>query len=190
MQREYKQWSEAEISQIISICRSYKERVLNWNKISSAMGGRSPQQCKSFYNNKIKPIEKRMYQLSSDSVSLAAIALKNLLCVKSYDKFDHIKQIYCDHIQIDVLLNVQMVMMDNKQFNYNMDLIKTVAQVLHQYLQHKDNLARQIEETNMAIFESMVISKEQYQHLSKLMNSISCETLYQKLLQLLKQKYL
>ncbi|CAL6065172.1 Myb_domain [Hexamita inflata] len=41
------------------------------------MEGRSPQQCKSFYNNKIKPIEKRMYQLSNNPVSLTAVALKN-----------------------------------------------------------------------------------------------------------------
>ncbi|CAL6048329.1 SANT/Myb_domain [Hexamita inflata] len=184
MERSYKKWSEEDISKLISLCRSYKNKVINWAKIAGCIEGRSAQQCKSYYNSQIHQLERKLYNMAEKPAQFAERVLLKLAC-GHMEQVNSIKQIYFDNLMLDIVINIKMVMSDSKTFEFNKELLRTMMHTILLYQQQCECIANQADQSKI-LLQSTYVSKEQFKHLNKLMESINYKELYVKLVKHLK----
>ncbi|CAL5982646.1 SANT/Myb_domain [Hexamita inflata] len=184
--RSYGKWSQEETQKIIQMTRSYKGNVINWRTISENIKGRTSQQCKSFYNSRIRHIEVNLEARTPAELSTNAIC--NLLNNNVSKSFDVIKKIYYDQILMEVIINSQMIISGNTKFKYNVKILQTIRQVIIQYNQLKQSWIDQIETIGIAEFQQMTIQQHEFIHLQKLLDNSQTSELYCKITELLEQR--
>ncbi|CAL6066248.1 Hypothetical_protein [Hexamita inflata] len=147
--------------------------------------GRTSQQCKSFYNSRIRHIEVNLEACTP--TELATNAICNLLNNVS-KSFDVIQKIYYDQIFMEVIINSQMIICGNTKFKYNVKILQTIRQVIIQYNQFKQSWIDQIETIGIAEFQQMTIQQHEFVHLQKLLDNAQTAELYCKITELLENR--
>ncbi|CAL5987751.1 SANT/Myb_domain [Hexamita inflata] len=182
--RPYNQWNEQETQKIIQLTRQYKENIINWRNIAANMNGRTPQQCKSYFNSKIRYIELRL----ETPVTLAKMAIMNLLNDRSQKQFCAVKRIYYDQILMEIIMNAKMIMQNNSTFQYNVRILQTIKNVIILFKQQKWDWIDQIKTQGFATYQQIIIQPNEFQHLQILLDNAHTSELYSQIIQLLKLK--
>ncbi|CAL5980799.1 SANT/Myb_domain [Hexamita inflata] len=183
--RAYGKWSEEETGKMIQLTRSFKGNVINWRVIAQNIKGRTPQQCKSFYNSKIRSIEVNLQKYSPED--LAIITVQNLLDSNIIQSLDGIKRIFYDQILMEVIMNAKMIMQNSKQFKYNARILQTIRYVIILYNQHKKVWIDQISTSGFTEFMKTNIYANEFVHLQTLLDNSQITQLYYKITELLQQ---
>ncbi|CAL6030597.1 SANT/Myb_domain [Hexamita inflata] len=183
--RQYGKWSEEETNKMIHLTRSYKGNVINWKAIAENINGRTHQQCKSYYNSKIRRIEVNLDALTP--LDLAAMTIRDLLNNNVSKSFDTMKRMYYDQIFVEVIINSKMVMQDCLQFKFNVKMLKTIRQVYILYNQNKQVWVDQINTCGFAEFQEQSFQQYEFEHLQTLIDNDQTAKLCCKITELLQK---
>ncbi|CAL6025108.1 SANT/Myb_domain [Hexamita inflata] len=183
--RQYGKWSEEETIKMIYLTRSYKGNVINWKTIAENINGRTHQQCKSYYNSKIKRIEVNLEAQSP--LDLAAMTILDLLNNNVSKSFDSLKRIYYDQIFVEVIINSKMIMQDYLQFKFNIKILKTIRQVFVLYNQNKQVWIDQLSKRGFAEYQEQKFQQHEFEHLQTLIDNEQTTKLCCKITELLQK---
>ncbi|CAL6020189.1 Myb-like_DNA-binding domain-containing protein [Hexamita inflata] len=178
--KQYRKWSDEEILKIFYLSKQCKAKVINWDKVSSHLEGRTAQQCKSFYNNRIREYELENLIKQTNIHELGVKGVEYLL-LSTNKQEDPVRQIFFDNLTTEIIMNIQMALTGNQMFRYDNNILKLVREIISVYNQNKIKMKNQINQQGFAKYETHTVSKDQFEQLIKMMDNFDCDNLFLKI---------
>ncbi|CAL5999000.1 Myb-like_DNA-binding domain-containing protein [Hexamita inflata] len=168
----YRKWTSEETSKIITLVNQYNGCVIHWDKIASQFIGRTPQQCKSYYNDKIKKHSLSKLILKYNGIeNVAQRAIQYLLSANV--KEENMAKQFCILDLFNLIQeHVRSAQENNSNYEFNVNVLKFIQSVIQIY---KYSLMEHIQ-------SSQAHSIDQLNQFINFMNSFD----YDKLLQTIK----
>ncbi|CAL6017246.1 Myb-like_DNA-binding domain-containing protein [Hexamita inflata] len=175
---KYAKWAQEDIQKLICLTKTCRTSVIKWEQVAQKLGGRSLQQCKSFYNNFVKVYELDFLLQTVSLKDLAAEAIAFLMAGDS-DSFKHIAQqaIY-EHTMVDAIQNIQMAAAGNTAFRFNVNLLKLIREIIIAFNQEKASMQEELRSKAAVKFRGKLVTREQFQHFAKMMDAFDADELF------------
>ncbi|CAL6014902.1 Myb-like_DNA-binding domain-containing protein [Hexamita inflata] len=131
----YRKWTSEEISKIITQVNQYNGCVINWDKIASQFIGRTAQQCKSYYNDKIKKHSlSKLIQKYNGIENVAQRAIQFLLSANV--KEENMAKQFCILNLFNLIQeHVRNAQENNSNYEFNVNVLKLIQSVIQIYKQ-------------------------------------------------------
>ncbi|CAL5985746.1 Myb-like_DNA-binding domain-containing protein [Hexamita inflata] len=178
VRKPYRQWSEQEINQIIYHSKQFNNSSIDWTIISSHIKGRTNQQCKSFYNNRIRKFQ---FETDFDRNTLHDLADGSILyLLKCNNNEDKVQQTLIDNYMFDIFSLIHVVQENKLNFVTDKDLniLKLIREIIIVYNQHKQQWIKQIKFQGVTDFKQQLVQPQQLRQLISLMDGLNCDNLF------------
>ncbi|CAL6090159.1 Myb-like_DNA-binding domain-containing protein [Hexamita inflata] len=176
--KPYRQWSEQEINQIIYHSKQFNDQAIDWTIISSHIKGRTNQQCKSFYNNRIRKFQFETDFQRNKIQDLADSSILYLLTFNNNE--DKVQQTLIDNYMFDIFSLIQVVNQNKLNFVNEKDLniLKLIREIIIVYNQHKSQWIKQIKLMGVTDFKQQLVQPQQLRLLISFMDGLNCDNLF------------
>ncbi|CAL6045721.1 Myb-like_DNA-binding domain-containing protein [Hexamita inflata] len=176
--KPYRQWSEQEINQIIYHSKQFNDQSIDWTIISSHIKGRTNQQCKSFYNNRIRKFQFETDFQRNKIQDLADSSILYLLTFNNNE--DKVQQTLIDNYMFDIFSLIQVVNQNKLNFVNEKDLniLKLIREIIIVYNQHKSQWIKQIKLMGVTDFKQQLVQPQQLRLLISFMDGLNCDNLF------------
>ncbi|CAL6017220.1 Myb-like_DNA-binding domain-containing protein [Hexamita inflata] len=176
--KQYTKWSDEETAKIIQLTSMYTGTVINWEKVSTHFYNRSPQQCKSFHNNKVRQFG--LQNLITQNGSLEALAKKSIIYLVSANVNEHecmIKHLCVANIIDRVKAHIAKAFQSDSLFEFDLNILKLIESIITVYKANVNTFLKRVAQFGCVKFEESVLRAEQVQQLVGFMNSFDYNSL-------------
>ncbi|CAL6094018.1 Myb-like_DNA-binding domain-containing protein [Hexamita inflata] len=174
---EYVSWSDAEIRKLIDASNLHKDGVINWAGVASHFHNRSPQQCKSFYNNRIRALEVKTDKTANDYY----LFMISTQMQKPETPQQNVKKLFCECGTADMYIHIANLLADNPEFQYNPKFLGVMKEVIEVHGQLRGYLTAAFSKQKYLEVGDYVLSKELYELMARRMASFDAATVMQKI---------
>ncbi|CAL5999022.1 Myb-like_DNA-binding domain-containing protein [Hexamita inflata] len=132
---KYQVWKNEDIAKIIKLVSQYDGCVIHWDKISLQFPGRTPQQCKSFYSNKIKKNSlPNLIQQHNGIENLAVQAINYLL--SNIQNENMAKQFCILQLFTQIQEHIKNALENNINYKFDVNILKLIQNIIKTYKQN------------------------------------------------------
>ncbi|CAL6015546.1 Myb-like_DNA-binding domain-containing protein [Hexamita inflata] len=119
---KYATWSDAEIRKLIDATNIHKDKTIDWIGVASHFPGRTSQQCKSFYNNRVKPLE------TNSMVNDFYLFMISTQMQKPRTPIQNVKKLFCECGTADMFIYIANLLVD-VEFKFNYQFMGAIVEV-------------------------------------------------------------
>ncbi|CAL6035077.1 Myb-like_DNA-binding domain-containing protein [Hexamita inflata] len=174
-QTKYNSWSDAEIHKLIDASNIHKNVVINWDEVASHFPNRTTQQCKSFYNNRIKPLE------NTTDVYNYYLFMISTQMQKPRTHQQNVKKLFCECGTADMYIHIANLLVDNSEFRFNYKFLSIMKQIIEIHCLLREDLTVAFSIQKYIEFGEYTLSKDLYDIMIGRMNSFDITTCIQKI---------
>ncbi|CAL6020359.1 SANT/Myb_domain [Hexamita inflata] len=176
--KQYTKWSKDDIVNMIQLTGQYQNTLINWNDIAIYFKNRTPQQCKSFHNNKIRQFS--FQQLLSQNLTINNLAKKAIVYIVSAKKA--IDLISPKHLCIVYIFNIvkkhiSKAFVGDISFQFDLNILKLIQNVIIVYQVNINTFIKRVSQFGCVKFEDSVLTADQVAQLVNFMDSFDCNSL-------------
>ncbi|CAL6076071.1 Myb-like_DNA-binding domain-containing protein [Hexamita inflata] len=170
-------WSNAEIQKLIDASNVHKNKTIDWIGVASHFPNRTPQQCKSFYNNRIRTIEVKTDRNIYDYyLFMISIQMQK---PKTYQQ--NLKKLICDCRIADMYILIANLIVENRNFMYNQKFMGIMLQIIEIHSLLNENLTVAFSYQKFIEYGEYILSKEMFEIMSMRMSSFDVAMVKQKI---------
>ncbi|CAL6017230.1 Myb-like_DNA-binding domain-containing protein [Hexamita inflata] len=176
--KQYTKWSKDDIMKIIKLTGEYKNTLINWNEIATYFKNRTPQQCKSFHNNKIRQFG--FQQLLSQNLTINNLAKKAMVYIVSAKKV--IDLISPKHLCVINIFNIvkehiAKAFDGDISFQFDLNILKLIQSIIIIYKTNINTFIKRVSQFGCVKFEDSVLTTDQVAQLVNFMDSFDYNAL-------------
>ncbi|CAL6076075.1 Hypothetical_protein [Hexamita inflata] len=139
--------------------------------------GRTSQQCKSFYNNRVKPLETKTDSMVNDFY----LFMISTQMQKPRTPSQNVKKLFCECGTADMFIYIVNLLGDNLEFKFNYQFMGAIVEVIEIHLLVSEYLKTEFAQNNYVEIGEYVMSKEMYEIMVMRMASFDATAVLQKI---------
>ncbi|CAL6037032.1 Myb-like_DNA-binding domain-containing protein [Hexamita inflata] len=185
----YKAWMDEDIRLLLNVTEKYSNSTIDWIKVAENFKNRTPQQCKSFFNNKMKKFVFNMV----DGVPQPDYNLIQYCYAFYITRYkpenemvdERCKRIMAEACYEDILPTMALIVKNDLNYKYNKKLLVGTKEFL---IYHKSQVAYIDElftKSEIISIQNISIRKKQWETFCMYINILNLDLLLQKIDQLL-----
>ncbi|CAL6076073.1 Myb-like_DNA-binding domain-containing protein [Hexamita inflata] len=174
---KYATWSDTEIRKLIDATNIHKDKTIDWIGVASHFPGRTSQQCKSFYNNRVKPLETKTDSMVNDFY----LFMISTQMQKPRTPSQNVKKLFCECGTADMFIYIVNLLGDNLEFKFNYQFMGAIVEVIEIHLLVSEYLKTEFAQNNYVEIGEYVMSKEMYEIMVMRMASFDATAVLQKI---------
>ncbi|CAL5998958.1 SANT/Myb_domain [Hexamita inflata] len=172
--KQFRFWTIDEITLMIELTNQYNGSVIRWNKISQQFKTRSSQQCKSYFNNRMKQFT---LQKVIQEKNIGAQALYYLVSEKDNNISKHICLL---SIFNQCQTHIQNI---DKKFFFDLNILKLIRSVILAYIDN--NIDTFAFKNKSILLSENILNPDQIIQIVNFMNSFDYSELLKKITKLI-----
>ncbi|CAL6035081.1 Myb-like_DNA-binding domain-containing protein [Hexamita inflata] len=177
LNHKYATWSDAEIRKLIDATNIHKDKTIDWIGVASHFPGRTPQQCKSFYNNRVKPLKMKTNSMVNDYY----LFMISTQMQKPRTPTQNAKKLFCECGTADMFIYIVNLLADNIEFKFNAQFMGVIVEIIEIYQLVSEYLKTEFIQKNYVEVGEYVVSKEMYEIMALRMASFDATAVIQKI---------
>ncbi|CAL6042641.1 Myb-like_DNA-binding domain-containing protein [Hexamita inflata] len=132
--KQYAKWNKDETQKMIQLTSQFKNTQINWNSVSTHFENRTVQQCKSFYNNKIRIFSFQSLLSQNQNIeNLAKKAVVYIVSVKRNIELISPKHLCIAHIVAIIKEHIAKAFNGDSLFQFDLNILKLIQSIILVY---------------------------------------------------------
>ncbi|CAL6017258.1 Myb-like_DNA-binding domain-containing protein [Hexamita inflata] len=170
--KQYAKWNKDDTQKMIQLTSQYKNTQINWNSVSTYFENRTVQQCKSFYNNKIRAFSFQSLLSQNQNIeNLAKKAVVYIVSAKRNIELISPKHLCIAHIVAVIKEHIAKAFEGDSLFQFDLNIIKLIQSIIIIYKTNINTFIKRVSQFGCAKFEDSVLTADQVAQLVNFMDS-------------------
>ncbi|CAL5977602.1 Myb-like_DNA-binding domain-containing protein [Hexamita inflata] len=192
MKRElYKTWPDEDIRLLLNATEKYSYKTIDWIKVADQFKNRTVQQCKSFYNNKMKQyvfnVVDGVPQPDYNLVQYCYVYYITRYKPENEDLTQKCKRIMAEACYEDIFPTMTLLLKNDLNYKYNKKLLIGAKEFMKYHIFYVDKINELFETSPEISLQDIRITKTQWDTFCMYTKLFNFETLIQKIDKLLTQ---
>ncbi|CAL6040119.1 Myb-like_DNA-binding domain-containing protein [Hexamita inflata] len=170
----YQSWPDEDIHKLLDVTEKYLYDKIDWIKVASEFPTRTLQQCKSFYNNKVRKfIFDNNTVLNKEQQELVQYCYAYYIThykprVETVD--DRVKRLLAEACWQDIFPTLILLMKNEHNYKYNKKLLVGASAFMKYHIHHSVLIDKMFTTQDKITIQGIAIRKEQWQYFCKQLN--------------------